>query len=191
MRTSIRSARDADLKALVDLYNRYILETPITFDLLPYSVKQRQENWFCHYNDSGRHRLLVAECDLVMPEVKKSSGDASAVADFPSGKCKVVGYASSSQFAAKAAYDTSVETSIYILPEFVHAGIGSKLYSALFQALGEEDVHRAYAGITLPNDASIAIHRKFGFEQVGLFQEVGRKFDRYWDVAWFEKSLDH
>ena len=173
MTIQIRNACDADIRPLVDLYNRYILETSITFDLLPYTIEQRRESWFSHYAATGRYRLVVAECDDAT--VKENSG--------------VVGYATSSKFASKAAYDTSVETSIYILPEYVNAGIGSKLYAALFQALGSEDVHRAYAGVTLPNDASIAIHRKFGFEQVGLFQEVWRKFDRYWDVAWLEKRL--
>ena len=68
-------------------------------------------------------------------------------------------------------------------------GIGTQLYSALFNALAEEDVHRAYAGITLPNEASVAVHKKFGFQSVGIYHEVGRKFDKYWDVEWFEKAL--
>ena len=166
MDISVRNVRDTDLDALVELYNRYIAETAITFDLSPYTPEQRRESWLSHYSDSGRHRLLVAECDR-----------------------QVVGYATSSKFATKAAYDTSVETSIYVALGFTGSGIGRQLYSALFDVLKTEDVHRAYAGITLPNEASVAIHQKFGFEQVAIFQEVGRKFDRYWDVAWFQKNL--
>lgn len=166
MHTSIRNFQIEDIDALVHLYNRYIEETTITFDIEPYTVEQRSENWLSHYDSAGRHRLLIAECDD-----------------------KVVGYASSSQFRTKAAYDTSVETSIYIDMSFHARGIGTQLYTALFDVLRTEDVHRAYAGITLPNDVSVAIHEKFGFKQVGLFKEVGRKFGRYWDVAWFEKSL--
>jgi len=166
METSIRNFCDNDIHSLVELYNSYILQTPITFDLHPYTVEQRRDQWLSHYDAVGRHRLLVADWDG-----------------------EVIGYASSSPFAAKAAYDTSVETSIYIRNGFHQSGIGSKLYSALFEALKTEDVHRAYAGITLPNEASVAIHLKFEFEQVGLFREVGRKFERYWDVAWFEKRL--
>ncbi len=162
----VRNVRDTDLGALVDLYNWYIAETAITFDLSPYTTEQRRESWLDHYSDSGRHRLLVAERNR-----------------------QIVGYATSSKFATKAAYDTSVETSIYIASSFTGSGIGSQLYSALFNVLKTEDVHRAYAGITLPNEASVAIHQKFGFEQVGLFQEVGRKFEQYWDVAWFQKNL--
>jgi phosphinothricin acetyltransferase len=166
MNTLVRDFCAADIDRLTELYNHYILETTITFDLQPYTVEQRQDRWFSHYATSGRYRLLVAECDQ-----------------------QVVGYATSSQFRVKAAYDTSVETSIYLSAEAQGQGIGSQLYGALFDLLAKEDVHRAYAGITLPNKASIAIHQKFGFEQVGLFREVGRKFDRYWDVAWFEKAL--
>jgi len=166
MKTIIRDVCAADVSALTDLYNQYILNTTITFDLTTYTVEQRTESWFNHYASSGRYRLLVAE----------QNG-------------QIVGYASSSQLRKKAAYDTSVETSIYLSPEMHSQGVGSKLYGALFEVLATEDVHRAYAGITLPNEPSMAIHQKFGFEQVGLFREVGRKFGRYWDVAWLEKSL--
>ena len=102
----------------------------------------------------------------------------------------MIGYVTSSLFKVKAAYQTSVETSIYLTQETKSRGIGTKLYSALFDALVNEDVHRAYAGITLPNDASIAVHKKFRFQSVGVYHEVGRKFDQYWDVEWFEKTLD-
>ena len=166
MRTSIRNFRTEDVEALVHLYNRYIEETTITFDIEPYTVEHRREHWLSHYQPSGRHRLLVAECDN-----------------------QVVGYASSSRFRTKAAYNTSVETSIYVDMSFHAKGIGTQLYTALFDVLGAEDVHRAYAGITMPNDVSVVMHKKFGFKQVGLFKEVGRKFGQYWDVAWFEKKI--
>jgi phosphinothricin acetyltransferase len=68
-------------------------------------------------------------------------------------------------------------------------GVGRALYDALFEALETEDVHRAYAGITLPNDASVGLHERFGFRPVGVFDEVGRKFGRYWSVGWYEKDL--
>ena len=166
MKTIVRDFHPADISALTELYNQYITETTITFDLHPYTISQRQDAWMSHYAATGRYRLLIAEADS-----------------------QVVGYATSSKFRTKAAYDTSVETSVYLHPEAQGKGIGSQLYSALFEALTAEDVHRAYAGITLPNEPSIAIHQKFGFEQVGLFREVGRKFGRYWDVAWFERKI--
>jgi phosphinothricin acetyltransferase len=101
----------------------------------------------------------------------------------------VVGYATSSPYRPKAAYSTSVETSIYLAPDAGGRGIGSLLYTALFHALAGEDVHRAYAGVTLPNEASIRIHERFGFRKVGVYQEVGRKFGAYHDVVWLEKQL--
>jgi phosphinothricin acetyltransferase len=66
---------------------------------------------------------------------------------------------------------------------------GTRLYTALFEALRGQDLHRALAGVTLPNPASVALHRRLGFERAALYREVGRKFDRYWDVAWFQKDL--
>ena len=164
-RSPIRSARVEDLPAIVALYNHYIENTPITFDLEPHRVDQRQP-WFDSFSGTGRHRLLVAEL-----------------------KGTVVGYACSHQFRAKAAYDTSVETSVYLAPEAVARGLGSALYSELFARLEAEDLHRAYAGITLPNEASVALHERFGFVELGVFREVGRKFGQYWDVLWLEKAL--
>jgi len=67
--------------------------------------------------------------------------------------------------------------------------VGTRLYAALFESLREQDIHRAFAGIALPNPASVALHERFGFKRVALFTEQGRKFDRYWDVAWYEKAL--
>jgi phosphinothricin acetyltransferase len=68
-------------------------------------------------------------------------------------------------------------------------GIGSMLYGELFRLLAGEDVHRAVAGIAQPNEVSVALHGRFGFELVGRFTEVGRKFGRYWDVDWYERRL--
>jgi phosphinothricin acetyltransferase len=163
---SVRPGAPDDLPALTVLYNHYVENTHVTFDLQPYSVEQRGE-WFSHYARSGPHRLLVAHVGA-----------------------NAVGYATSSKFRNKAAYDTSVEATVYVRDDGSRRGVGSALYAALFDALRDEDVHRAYAGIALPNDASIALHRKFGFEEVGTYREVGRKFGRYWDVTWFEKPLD-
>src|SRR5258708_15274914 len=103
---------------------------------------------------------------------------------------RLVGYATSSPFADRAAYETSVTTSIYLVPDASGRGIGSRLYEALFELLTGEDVHRAYAGIALPNPASIALHERFGFALVGCFTEQGRKFGRYWDVSWYERPIE-
>jgi phosphinothricin acetyltransferase len=82
-----------------------------------------------------------------------------------------------------------VETTIYCAQGAEGKGIGSRLYAALFDAIAAEDIRRIVGGYTLPNAASAALHRRFGFKTVGVFSEVGRKFGKYWDVAWTERPL--
>jgi phosphinothricin acetyltransferase len=161
----IRQATKADLPRLTEIYNHYVIHTPVTFDLEPYTVERRAA-WFEQFGSSGRYRLLVAENDA-----------------------GILGYAGTTRFRPKAAYDSTVETSIYCAPDAVHKGTGSALYSALFDALAGEDIHRIVAGHTMPNPVSAALHRKFGFQPVGIFHENGRKFGRYWDVTWLERPL--
>ncbi|HSP09301.1 MAG TPA: GNAT family N-acetyltransferase [Candidatus Dormibacteraeota bacterium] len=161
----VRAATAEDLERINDIANQYITETHYNFELQPLTIEQRHE-WFSHYADRGRHRLLVGV-----------SGDL------------VIGFASSGRYRPKPGYDTSVETSVYLAPEAVGRGAGSKLYGALFKSLEDEDIHRACAGIALPNPASIALHERFGFKRVAHFTEQGRKFGRYWDVAWYEKPM--
>ncbi len=154
-----------DIPAVNDIYNYYIENTAITFDIEPKTIKER-EAWFAQFADYGRHQCLVA-----------LDGE------------NLRGWACSGPFRPKAAYNTSVETSIYLAPDAGGHGIGTLLYDALFASLAREDVHMALAGITQPNDASNALHRGFGFKDVGTFRQVGRKFDKYWDVLWMEKSF--
>lgn len=162
----IRPGADTDLPALTNLYNHYVEHTPITFDTRPHTVESRRD-WFRRFAETGPHRLMVAI-------------EAGAL----------LGYASATAFRPKPAYSTSVETSVYVAPESHGSGIGSSLYTALFEALAGEDLHRAYGGITLPNEPSIALHKRFGFRHIATYSEVGRKFGKYWDIDWFEKVLD-
>ncbi len=162
---NIGPARRADLPRLTAIYNYYVETTPITFDIKPFTIEGRAR-WFDEHSISGRYRIMVA----------RQAGD-------------VLGYASSGRFRAKEAYDTTVETSIYCAPEATGRGIGTLLYRALFVALAGEDIHRLVAGITLPNNASVALHKRMGFGQVALFTENGRKFGRFWDVLWMERPL--
>jgi phosphinothricin acetyltransferase len=161
----IRPAERGDLPGLTELYNHYVVNTPVTFDLEPYTVERRAA-WFEQFAPSGRYRLVAAE----------ASGE-------------LLGYAGTMRWRPKAAYDTTVETSIYCRHDAAGKGIGSRLYAALFAALAGEDIRRIVAGYTLPNPASAALHARFGFQAVGVFAEVGRKFGRYWDVAWTERPL--
>ena len=165
----VRPATEDDLPALTDIYNHYIVTTPITFDLQPLTVDGRRA-WFVDHSHGGRHRLLVATEGTV-------------------GRGQAIGCATSSRFRPKAAYDTTVESSVYCRADVVGRGIGSALYRALFDVLKNEDINRIVAGVTLPNPASIALHERCGFRPVGTLSSVGRKFDRYWDVAWFERPF--
>lgn len=167
----VRPGVESDLEALTDLYNHYVRETPITFDTAVFTPEERRP-WLLSHPEDGPYRLMVA--------VETGSAGNSQ---------RILGYATSSAFRPKPAYTTSVEVTVYLAPDAGRRGIGTLLYKALFEALAEEDVHRAYAGIAQPNEASTRLHERFGFRYVGTYREVGRKFGRYWDVAWHEKEL--
>ncbi|MER8086170.1 N-acetyltransferase family protein [Streptomyces sp. NPDC087532] len=166
----VRPGTEGDLVALTDIYNHYVRETALTFDTAPFTPEQRLP-WLRSHPEDGPHRLLVAKDVRIV------------------GPVSILGYATSSAFRPKAAYATSVEVSVYCAPWATGRGIGTLLYSSLFEALAGEDLHRAYAGITQPNDASARLHERFGFRHVGTYAEVGRKFGTYWDVAWYEKQM--
>ncbi|MFD3308915.1 GNAT family N-acetyltransferase [Streptomyces sp. NPDC058694] len=163
----VRPGVESDLDALTDIYNHYVRETPITFDTATFTPVERRP-WLLSHPEDGPHRLMVA-----------TAGDSQ----------QILGYATSSAFRPKPAYETSVEVTIYLAPDAGGRGVGTLLYKALFAALTNEDLHRAYAGIAQPNEASVRLHERFGFRHVGTYREVGRKFGRYWDVAWYEKEL--
>src|SRR5260370_27535885 len=107
----------ADLPRLTEIYNYYIINTPITFDLKTFTVEERA-GWFEEHAGTGRHRMFVAE----------KAGE-------------VIGYAYSGSFRARAAYDTSVQTSIYCAPEASGRGIDTILYHDLVQALRNHSIH--------------------------------------------------
>lgn len=102
---------------------------------------------------------------------------------------RLVGYAYASPHRARAAYRWTVEVSIYIDPEYQRAGAGRRLYEALFDLLRRQNLRVALAGITLPNDASIGLHRALGFEPAGTFRDVGWKHGAWRDVSWWQLSL--
>ena len=162
----IRAGEAGDLNALVEIYNHYITETHITFDVEPFAVGARTQ-WFTQFAESGPYRLLVADQDG-----------------------EVQGYACSTRFKSRPAYDTSVETTVYLHPDHTGKGLGKKLYGTLIAELEQEaGVHRAYGGVSLPNEGSVKLHEGLGFKRVATYHEVGFKFGKYWDVSWFEKEV--
>jgi phosphinothricin acetyltransferase len=169
----VRAGAEADLEALTEIYNHYVRETSITFDTQPLTPAERRP-WLHSHPEDGPYRLLVAQ-----------------EADFPpdGGSPRLLGYATSSPFRPRPAYATSVETSVYLAPDAGGRGVGTLLYRHLFEVLAGEDLHRAYAGIALPNEASVRLHQRFGFTHIGTEREVGRKFGRFIDVSRHEKPL--
>lgn len=157
----IRVGERDDLDAITALYNHYVRETHVTFDTETFTVAAR-EPWFRQFDASGRHRLWVA-CD----------------------GSRLLGYCTSARLKAKPAYAASVEVSAYLAPDAQGRGIGSALYERLFADL--PGAHRCYALIALPNDASIALHARFEFRELGTMTEAGYKLGRHWDVLWMER----
>lgn len=163
----IRAAVDADVPQLAELYNHYILNSVATFDTEPHTIAQKRE-WFAGYADSGPYRVMVA----VEPDGR------------------IVGESYSSPFHRKAAYRSSVETSVYLLPGEVGRGLGTRLWDALYaELLQADDVHQLFALITLPNDASVAMTENCGYTLSGVWKEAGRKFGRYHDVSIWQRPL--
>lgn len=162
----IRSANLDDLPRIVDIYNYYVVHSHSTFDIKQFSPDQKR-SWFDSFSRSGLYRLLVSEADD-----------------------RIVGYASSTRFKERPAYNSSVETSIYMDADAVGSGFGRELYSTLLDELGEhESIHRAYGVIALPNEPSVALHERLGFKHVGTCHEAGFKLGKYWDVSWFERDM--
>ncbi len=161
---AIRHAKTDDLAALTHIYNHYVEHTHITFHVKPYTVEERRE-WLAQFSASGRYPLLVLE-------------DKS-----------LLGYAHATRINPRKAYETSVETTIYLAKGAEGRGYGKLLYRSLLAHLEDQDLHRAYGLIALPNAASIALHEKLGFAKVAHLHETGRKFGRFYDVIWMERAL--
>lgn len=162
---TVRIAEPGDLSRIVSIYNHYIENSHSTFDVAKFTVGERVP-WFAQFSADGPHQMLVAE----------SGGD-------------VVGWACSAAYKERPGYAVSVETTVYVGHEAFGRGIGKALYVALFEKLQGRGIHGAYAGIALPNEASLRLHAALGFRKIGEFREVGYKFDRYWTVAWYEKRI--
>jgi L-amino acid N-acyltransferase YncA len=160
----IRPAELADAQAIAAIYNHYVAHTTITFEEQPVPAEQMAE----------RIRDVQA---AALPWLLIEEGG------------RILGYAYASKWKARSAYRFSVETSVYLHPQGVGAGRGRQLYEALFSALKERGVHAVIGGIALPNDASIALHEKFGMKKVAHFEQVGFKFGKWLDVGYWQKVL--
>ena len=165
MEISVRNAIVSDLPMIIDIRNYYILNTKALFESEPSSFQERL-TWFNRYQNKGAYQIWVAE------EVDR-----------------ILGYAFSSPYRSGDSFNYTIETSIYLDPSATGKGIGSLLYDRLFEDLKNEDIHTALAGIALPNDASVALHKKFGFQEIGIFKEYAQKNGKFINSIWLQKML--
>jgi L-amino acid N-acyltransferase YncA len=159
----IRVARPEDAAAVQAIYAPMVRDTAISFEREPPTtaeMRQRMIETLAQYP-----WLVVTDRDVV------------------------VGYAYAHRFAERAAYAWSVETSIYLDANAQGQGHGRRLYEALIRLLTAQRYEQAFAGIALPNPASVALHERVGFRPVGVYKRVGWKHNAWHDVGWWQLSL--
>lgn len=163
---NIRNATDNDLANIVAIKNKYI-ERGFNgiFEKNPLTTDS-QKQWFSTFKTFGPHQLLIAE----------NSGT-------------ILGFCGSMQYRDHPVFDRTVETTIYVDPDTVAKGVGRSLYESLFSRLEGLNLHRALVGIALPNPASIALHKKFGFEEIGVFDEYAFFDGKPISSVWMQKKL--
>ncbi|RXP53228.1 N-acetyltransferase [Lutibacter sp. HS1-25] len=155
----IRNAKLEDAAAIAAIYNYYIEKTIVTFDE-DLVTKEAMEH---------KIKTVCAKFPFIVFEENN----------------EILGYAYGGDWKPRTAYKFTVESSIYLNPKITHKGIGSLLYTELLKRLYEINIHVVIGGISLPNEASIALHEKFGFKKVAEFKEVGYKFNKWIDVGYW------
>lgn len=159
----IRPCTTQDAAQLCDIYNFYVLETVVTFEETPVSPAEMSRR--------------IAEVTTRLPWLVSEANGA------------IQGYAYATAWKARAAYRHSVESSIYLAQGATGQGLGTSLYEALLADLRARGVHCVIGGAAMPNPASAALHEKLGFSRVADFRQVGFKFERWIDVAYWELIL--
>ena len=161
--TSLREVTEDDAAAIAEVYAPYCKVTPISFEVEAPSAEEIRQ----------RIAKVLPLYPWLVCEIEG----------------RAVGYAYASRHRERAAYRWGVDVAIYLDGACHRRGIGRALYSALLQMLVGQGYYTAYAGITLPNDASVGLHRAMGFEPVGVYHGVGYKMGAWHDVVWLEKIL--
>ena len=161
---TLRVATPEDGAILSDIYAHYVNTSAISYE---YIAPDAAEFSARISHKLEKYPYIVAELDGVP-----------------------VGYAYASEFRERAAYAWCVELSVYVSRDVTGHGVGTALYSALLQLLRLQNVVTAYSAITPPNDASVALHEKMGFDFAGKFHASGYKMGKWWDLLWYEKVLN-
>jgi L-amino acid N-acyltransferase YncA len=163
MNVALRLATKDDAAAVAEIYRPFVASTPISFEIEPPDAQEMQRRI-----DSTlpTHAWLICE----------HRGD-------------VVGFAYAGRHRERAAYQWSVDTSVYVHSAFHRRGIGCGLYTSLFRILVAQGFVSAYAGITLPNKNSVALHESAGFESIGVYRNAGFKLGQWYAVGWWQRAL--
>ncbi len=160
---NIRQVKDDDIERIAEIYNWYILNTTITFEteaISPLEAKKRIQD------KVENHDWLVGESNQ-----------------------EIIGYAYYGSFRSRSAYNHTVESTIYLAQESIGKGFGKSLYGELIKSAKEHGFRELIGVIALPNQGSIALHQKLGFEEIGVLKNVGHKFERYINVGIWQKSI--
>jgi len=157
----VRAATAEDAASIADIYNHYVRTSTITFE-----------------------EAAVPAEEMARRIVEVQGGSFPWLVALRNGK--VASFAYAQKWKARAAYRYAAEVTVYVRVGLGRSGIGSRLYSALLDALKECRIHAVIGGVALPNDASLRLHEKLGFEKVAHFKQVGFKFDRWVDVTYWE-----
>jgi phosphinothricin acetyltransferase len=163
MTIAIRLSCAEDVPAMTAIYAPYVSDTVISFEAIPPTEHEMMGRML---KTIPRFSWLVADAD----------GD-------------VVGYAYAGQHRERAAYQWATDVSVYLHKDWRGRGIGRALYTALFAILRAQGYYNVYAGITLPNPASVALHEAMGMTPVGVYRHVGYKAGAWHDVGWWEGAL--
>ncbi len=163
MQSTIRDVTESDAEAICAIYNPFVATTAISFEQQPVAAEDMR----------ARIRNITAEYPWLVTE--SSAG--------------VVAYAYATRWRSRAAYDHTAESTIYVSPAAQRSGVAYPLYMALLERLRARGVHAAVGCITVPNPGSIAFHEKCGFAKVAHFPQVGRKFDAWVDVGFWQITL--
>jgi L-amino acid N-acyltransferase YncA len=160
---TVRGCRESDASRIGEIYNHFVRNTIVTFEEAPVSEDEILE----------RIRKVTTRLPWLVWEEHGS----------------VVGYAYAAAWHTRSAYRYSVESTIYLAPDACGRGFGTRLYAELLEELKGRSIRCVIGGIALPNPASVALHEKLGFSKVGHLTDVGRKFDRWIDVGYWQLLL--
>lgn len=159
----IRNVQIEDAQELLDIYNYYVVNTVVTFDLEPLSL------------DAFEEKITTVSADYPFIVYEENS--------------EILGYAYGSKFRPKPAYKKTVESTVYLKHGLQGKQLGSKLYHELLFLLKQKNVHVVLGVLTLPNEASVKLHEKFGFKEVAHLKEVGLKFGKWQDVGFWQLTF--